>query len=297
MRALAAALHLLLLAAAALAPDPPLLRLVWPLEGEHIPAGWVEVFYAVHDARRWCEPDLLLQVLVDGEPVQAPRRHPAATHGKATVWLEGHGAKTLTLLALEEEAAAEEDAEAAATRAGGTRQCGASRAAEAGAGDDLRWAGGTEDEDAAEWFAGAASVGVVLDSFGAIGMYLVSPFPGQVHPPGVVPIVYEVYPVRGAETEVVLYIDDERAQNYTIDCRIESECDAVHRASVHFTGVSQGAHTLIIRADLPPLSVASAGAGGGVEGGAGGGVEVKAVFTVRADVDEVWWELCLCVCV
>ena len=46
------------------ANDPPLFRLVWPEDGERIPAGWVEVLYSVRPPYR--HHRLSFAVLIDG---------------------------------------------------------------------------------------------------------------------------------------------------------------------------------------------------------------------------------------
>ena len=75
--------------------EQPLFRMVWPQDGERIPAGWVELLYAVRPQSR---PTLSFAVLLDGEPIHgageteagyiSARRFPAVALGRIPVWIE-----------------------------------------------------------------------------------------------------------------------------------------------------------------------------------------------------------------
>jgi hypothetical protein len=290
-------------------PDGPLFRIVWPRESGRMPAGWIEVLYSVHPQHRCIQAGFLIAVLIDGEPIDAQegdelqdatvrtrrswaRWYPSVALGKIPVWIGDEGVHTLTLLQQEEETAGQEP------ECGGLRQhldeCKGSytRVSKSKHGDfsmlnlEVPTMDGGEEMLAEEWALGSASVSLLVEKpiHSEMGVHLVTPFPGQVVPPDLLAVAYQVYAMPEAITNVSMHIDGQEAQRYSIDCRDMSACDHVHDQSIHILGLMPGAHVV-------EISLAGSLAGAGDEqNGMGDQVAVSAWFSVLASVDETLWQ-------
>ena len=234
--------------------EQPLFRMVWPQDGERIPAGWVELLYAVRPQSR---PTLSFAVLLDGEPIHgageteagyiSTRRFPAVALGRIPVWIEHEGECTLTILQQEDQGGHEPEAdiEAEAERqqhdeTDSAQKCNEHRADKE---KNLTSDGNDADVEAiSQWSHGSVSVTVLMEGRSSMGVYLLTPFPGQVLPSTTVPVSYQVFPAPSTVTTVRIYFDALLVWKRDINCLDMRKCDAVEHGGVHLSAVPAGSH-------------------------------------------------------
>ncbi len=235
--------------------EQPLFRMVWPQDGERIPAGWVELLYAVKPQSR--PTTLSFAVLLDGEPIDgageteagytSTRRFPAVALGRIPVWIEREGECTLTILQQEDqgghEGEAENEAEAERQQHDKTdsaQKCNEHRADKEK--NSTSHGNNADMEAISPWSHGSVSVTVLIEGRSSMGVYLLTPFPGQVLPSTTVPVSYQVFPAPAMVTTVRIYFDALLVWKRDINCLDMRKCDAVEHGGVHLSAVPSGSH-------------------------------------------------------